>query len=182
ELGKFESSAGKKRQVLNAVITKSKESANARMVGGVCVSGDNPPAEKNMWESPNYIQMVFQDPESLQCQGLVLMHEYVEDGKKILTASINPSSTYLYSVDEKTLCQRIIETIGEFARSNDIDVVATSQNKAIRTNRTGGVFEGELDKHIGKVNKVFTFKDPQTFSYRPAYSQQNMDVIWQKTA
>lgn len=83
ELDKFESASGKNREILYGYITKTKESANARMVGGVCVSGDNPSkGANNMWDMPNYFQLVLQEPDTLQCQGLALLHQFTEDGKR----------------------------------------------------------------------------------------------------
>lgn len=183
ELAKFESLSGKQREVLYGYITKGKESAHARMVGGVCVSGDNPDKypDKNMWSMPNYFQMVFQEPDTLQCQGLVLLHHFNEGGKKILTASLNPSSTYLYSVDEVALFNGIVNSLGQFAIENKFDMIGVSNNKTIRTNRTGGEFEKTMDKRITQVGKTFKFNTPHNFSYYPSnYQIQEMDVIWKK--
>jgi len=85
ELGKFESSTGKKREVVHGYITKTKESAHARMVGGVCVAGDNPSrhGKECQWNMPNYFQLVLQDPETFRCQGLVMLHHFInKEGKK----------------------------------------------------------------------------------------------------
>ena len=183
ELSKFESISGKQREVLYGYITKSKESANARMVGGVCVAGDNPSKNKdrNMWDMPNYFQLVFQELDTLQCQGLVLLHNFTQDGKRILTASINPSSTYLYSVDETALFNGIMGTLEQFAKDNNFDMITFSQNKTIRTNRTGGQFEKSMDARVISVGKKFKFNSPQTFSYNPNYQLQEMDVVWEKS-
>jgi hypothetical protein len=182
ELAKFETEEGKLGQKLFGYITKSKESAHARMVGGVCVSGDNPrkQGEECMWNMPNYLQQVFQDPETFRCQGLNLMHHFEEDGKKILTASFNPSSTYLYSVDEKSLFRGLLSSVREFAQDNDFDLVLVSKNKTIRTNRTGGDFEKEIDMAIAEVGETFIFSEPKVFSHNPKYSLQEMDIIWKK--
>jgi len=180
ELSKFVSAIGGSRRVLNAVITKSKESAGARMTGGVCVAGDNPKNgnANNQWDRENYFQMVFQDPENLICQGLVLLHSEDHDGKKVLCASINPSSTYLYAVDEKSLYKGIMSQLEIFARDNGFADIALSSNKAIRTNRTGGQFEAAMDQSIAEKGKQFAFETSRVFSYRPAYSMSSMDVVW----
>ncbi|MCX6782853.1 MAG: hypothetical protein NTZ20_02575 [Candidatus Levybacteria bacterium] len=182
ELDKFESLSGKQREVLHASITKSKESANARMVGGVCVAGDNPDkyADQNMWNMPNYFQLVFQEPDTLQCQGLVLLHHFTQGGKKVLTASVNPSSTYLYSVDESALFTGIMGTLEQFATENGFDLITLSQNKGIRTNREGGQFEKAMNERITQVGKTFRFDTPQQFSYHPNYQLQDMDVVWER--
>ncbi|MCX5638231.1 MAG: hypothetical protein NTX52_11155, partial [Planctomycetota bacterium] len=182
ELAKFESLSGKQREVLYGYVTKSKESAHARMVGGVCVSGDNPDKypNQNMWSMPNYLQMVFQEPDTVQCQGLVLLHHFNEQGKKILTASFNPSSTYLYSVDETALFNGIAGSLEQFATENGFDIIAVPQNHTIRTNRTGGEFEKAIDKRVAQVRKTFKFNAAQQFSYHPNYQIQDMDIIWEK--
>ena len=182
ELDKFESLSGKQREVLYASITKAKESAHARMVGGVCVAGDNPDkyADQNMWNMPNYFQLVFQEPDTLQCQGLVLLHHFTEGGKKVLTASVNPSSTYLYSVDESALFTGIMGTLEQFATENGFDLITLSQNKGVRTNRTGGQFEKAMNERITQVGKTFRFDTPQQFSYHPNYQLRDMDVVWER--
>jgi len=186
ELSKYESESGNQRERLNAYITKTKASANARMVGGVCVSGDNPKNingqedKNNQWDMPNYFQMVFHDPENYQCRGLCLLHHFEENGKKILTVSFNPSSTYLYSVDESSLFNGMFGQLQDFASQNGFDIIATSQNKAICTNRIGGIFEQSIDKKVSQIHKPFRFSEAKQFSYLPEYKMKDMDVIWEK--
>jgi hypothetical protein len=182
ELDKYESISGKDREVLFGYISKTKETANARMVGGVCVSGDNPEKNprRNLWDNPGYLQLVLQDPENLSCKGLVLLHHFTENGKKILTASYNPSSTYLYSVDEAALFKALSTTLEQFATENGFDMIVVSKNKAIRTNRTGGQFEKAINEKIAQVGKEFRFEKPVIFSYSPGYSMDEMDVVWEK--
>ncbi len=183
ELDKFQSDAGKQREILFGYITKSKESAHARMVGGVCVCGDNPQkvGQECMWNMPNYFQLVLQDPETYRCVGPVLLHHFTDqEGKKILTASFNPSSTYLYGADETALFKGLTATLETFARENHFDMILLSKSKQIRTNRTGGVFEREMDALIAAVNKEYTFDEPKRFSYSPSYFMDKMDVIWEQ--
>lgn len=181
ELSKFESKESKGKQVkkLNAYITKNSASANARMVGGVCVSGD-----MDQWNDPQYLQMVFHDPEDNTCKGLVLMHVWEQDGKKYLVASLNPSSTYLYGVDEKSLFDQICAQLTDFASANGIRGVGFSTNKQIRTNRTGGEFENAMNKRIAEAKEKhgqkadLLFKDIRQFSKHPQYKVDNVDFIW----
>ena len=186
ELSKYISESGSKRETLNAYITKTKSSAHARMVGGVCVSGDNPVSvnkqeqKNNQWDMPNYLQMVFQDPQTYRCVGLCLLHHFEENGKKILTVSFNPSSTYLYSVDESSLFTGMLNQIQDFAKKNNFDIITTSKNRTIRTNRTGGLFEQTIDKKVSKIGKTFSFSEKKQFSYHPDYYLRDMDIIWQK--
>ncbi len=182
ELEKFVSGKNEKRELVNAYITKTAESANARMVGGVCVSGDNPAKneKRNLWNMPNYFQMVFQSPNTNRCVGLALLHHFEEDGKKVLTASLNPSSTYLYTVDEKALFEGIMKQLETFATENEFDKILLSKNKTIRTNRTGGLFERAIDQRVVKLDTKHPFKGPVPFSYNPTYNLQEMDVVWAK--
>ncbi len=187
ELDKFESESGQQRQVVNGFFTKTKESANARMVGGVCVSQDNPVAGRtpeqqrpNMWDSDNYFQFVLQDPETNRCLGLVLLHHFEENGEKVLAASLNPSSTFLYSTDEDSIFRGLMKSLENFAKTNGFDKILISQNKSIRTNRTGGKFEGAINKRQGQINKTFSFEEEKVFSYSPAYKIKDMDVVWER--
>jgi hypothetical protein len=185
ELGKFESESGKQREVLYGYITKTKESANARMTGGVCVSGDNPDLSQdtpNMWDMENYFQQVYQNPESFECEGVTLLHRIEDNGKKILSASFNPSSTYLYSVDEEAAFRGMAGKLAQFAQDNNFDYIAVSQNQTIRTNRTGGKFESAMNEQIAAVGKSLRLSTPQQFSFKPNYQIQEMDILWENSS
>ncbi|XOU94562.1 MAG: hypothetical protein ACNFW9_00685 [Candidatus Kerfeldbacteria bacterium] len=178
---KEEELKGKKAKKLECFIMKNHTSAHARGVGGVCVSGDNPAhGEENQWDMPNYFQMVLRDSESKICQGAVLLHYYEDKGKKILTGSFNPSSTYLYQVDEQQLFKGLLKQLEVFAQDNDIDVIAVNQNKTMRTNRTGGEFERAMSNKIKSVNKTESLSQEEVFSYHPKYSQKGLDIVWEK--
>lgn len=184
ELDKFQSEAGNRREALLGYISKSKESAHARMVGGVCVSGDNPQkaGRECMWNMQNYFQLVLQDPDTYRCVGLALLHHFTDErGQRILTASLNPSSTYLYGVDEKAMYQGLMNALETFAKENNFDMILFSKQKQIRTNRTGGVFEREMDSRIQAVGQEYRFSEPQRFSYSPKYFMQDMDVVWRRS-
>jgi hypothetical protein len=181
ELDKFMSTSGKDRVRVNGYISKTKESAYARMVGGVCVSQDTPNVgAENMWDMPNYFGFVYQDPETLRCVGLCLLHEVHDQGKRILTVSPNPSSTFLTAIDEKSLFLQTMEKLEDFANSNAFDMVAFSQNKTIRTNRTGGLFEKAMDERVSVVGKTHTLGEAARFSYSPSYLMQELDVVWER--
>jgi hypothetical protein len=166
---------------LECIITKNHTSAHARGVGGVCVSGDNPDKGENcIWNLPNYFQMVLRDKTTKICQGLVLLHHFEENGKKILTASFNPSSTYLYKVDESELFNGLMKQLAVFASDNGFDYICTSTGHGMRTNRTGGEFEKAMDKAIKDKDAKISFSESKTFSFHPSYKMQNLDVIWEK--
>jgi len=185
---KKEELRGKQRRQLECIITKNKTSAHARQVGGVCVSGDNPMNIKKkkrsddqcQWNMDNYFQMVFRDKENKVCQGLNLLHYYQIRGEKILAVSMNPSSTYLYKVDERQFFEEIVNKLSEFANDNGIDKIVMSKNEAIRTNRTGGEFESAIKSRISAQNEEYEFDEPQRFSYSPEYMLKKCDVIWKR--
>ncbi|MFC1655407.1 hypothetical protein ACFL3C_00905 [Patescibacteria group bacterium] len=186
---KEEEQQGKQLRKLECFITKNHTSAHARQVGGVCVAGDNPAklakSEEDepskiecQWNMSEYFQMVLRDKETKTCQGAVLLHHYEEGGKKILTASINPSSTYLFKVNEGQLLNGLVDQLGQFAEDNNIDMILMSKNKQIRTNRTGGEFERAMNERIKDVDQDFSFDTEKAFSFSPSYSVKDCDVIW----
>ena len=153
------------------------------MVGGVCVAQDNPKPELervNIWEMPNYIQLVLHDPETMRCQGLVLLHHFTEpDGKKILTASFNPAQGYLQTTDEASIYRGLSQVVTEFAATNNFDMVGVSTNGTIRTNRTGGLFERAMDEQIDEQGREqYDFANPRQFSCSPTYNLDSINLIW----
>jgi hypothetical protein len=188
ELAKYEpaeeSQREKKQRKVECIITKSAASAHARGTAGVCVSQDNPnktPGDReNIWDMENYYQMVIRDPVSKICQGCVLMHVYEHEGKQVLVASFNPSSTYLFSVDETQMFNGLLGALQKFADANEIDTIAVSTNSQIRTNRTGGEFENEMNAHVTSASKRISFDGTRPFSFRPTYSLQEVDVLWER--
>lgn len=172
---------------LIGVITKNRTSAHARGVAGVCVAADNPQggmwsllSPRNLWDMPNYFQMVLFDPLTHRCEGALLMHEYRHDGKRVLTVSFNPTSTYLYKVDQRRLFSSLMEQVIDFAQTNGFAYVASAKDRSIRTNRTGGEFERAMNEWIARKGGTLEFKKPQLFSYTPRYSQSRLDVLWER--
>lgn len=184
ELAKIVAAGGSQREVIYGYMTKNKPSAFARQVGGVCVAQDVPrgPGSRNIWDMPEYFQFVLQDPETFRCLGLCLFHRYEEQGQKILAVSLNPSNTYVKSVDERALFQALLANLVAFARANGFAKIVASANTAIRTNRTGGEFENSLKDQIAAIGQTFSFAEPKVFSYSPHYDIQAMDVLWQQPA
>jgi hypothetical protein len=188
---------------LEAYFTKNHASVHARRVGGVCVALDwherevasatnprlrfHPMYERRteqetptQWDLPNYFQLVLRNPITYRCEGLVLLHHYESDGKKILVASFNPCSTYLYKVNERELFKGLLGVLVEFAEQNDFDMIGCSTNRAIRTNRTGGAFELSMNDQIKSIGKTFTLPASVPFSYKPAYIQREFDILWER--
>lgn len=186
ELNKYEavdSDAGpKKKKRVEAYVTKNHTSAHARGVAGVCVSKDTPRqyAEENQWDKPNYLQMVLRDGDTKICQGCVLMYIEEHNGKRVLTASVNPSSTYLFSVNESEMFTEIQKQLIAFAQDNNIDAVGLSRNKNIRTNRTGGEFEKAMARAVKECGHEVVFEENRFFSTFNKYTQKEIDLVWAK--
>jgi hypothetical protein len=187
ELSKYiaQDSSGNQVRTIEAFFLKDRPSARMRDTAGLCVAEDNPSSvsdnsQRNIWDMENYFQLVLKDIESRRCIGGVLLHYYEEQNLRILTASINPSSTFLYKVDEDMLFKRIVGILADFAEANDIDVIGVSTEPEIRTNRTGGLFEQALNTQIRLVHERLSLKNPEPFSYTPDYKQQHLDVIWRR--
>lgn len=188
EIAKYEAkdaTGDTKAKRIEAFITKNHTSAHARATTGVCVSGDNPWLNEetqvvlpNQWQQPNYLQMILRDSETKLCKGCVLMHVVNDGDKKILTASMNPSSTYLYQVNEEEMFRNLLSRLILFANDNQFDAIAVSTDKHIRTNRTGGLFERAMDKAIADTMQSHILSTECIFSYNPFYQQKELDFIW----
>ena len=168
---------------VSAFFAKNSQSAGMLFSAGVCVAGDVPREglrhpDDTMWSLENYFNLVFRDDDTKRCVGGVLLHYYEEHGKQILSASINPSSSLLYKTDEQRFFEETMLILISFAESNDIDMIVTSTDSGIRTNRTGGLFEQALDAQIRTYNQKFTLPHEEIFSFNPLYYQQAFDVIW----
>jgi hypothetical protein len=109
-----------------------------------------------------------------------LLHYYEEHGKQILSASLNPSSTLLFKVDEQQLFTEIMRILEDFAEQNEIDMIVTSTDTGIRTNRTGGLFEQALTERIRKISEKFSLPSKEIFSFAPLYYLEDFDVLWRR--
>ena len=113
---------------------------------------------------------------------MALLHHFTtNEGKKALAVSLNPSSTYTYSVDEEALFKGIMASIEQFAHDNDFNMIVLSQNPTIRTNRTGGIFEKTINARIAQIDKQFKCSPLEQFSYNPPYQLEDMDIIWENS-
>ena len=190
EISKYEANDTENKDAkpkrVEAFITKNHTSAHARGTAGVCVAGDNPTPDHqrkvgpNQWQMLNYFQMVLRDANTKLCKGCVLLHVEEEGGKKYLTASMNPSSTYLYQVNEEEMFKSLRDQLITFAKDNNFDGVGISTTSHIRTNRTGGLFERAMDSSIPDVGQEVAFSQPKRFSFHPAYQQSAIHLIWRK--
>lgn len=185
ELDKYEpvdsEKIGKIKKV-EAYITKNHTSAHARGVAGVCVSSDNPARfqEKSMWNNPKYLQLVLRDGKTKVCQGLVLLHVEDHGDKRILTASMNPSSTYLLSVNQQEMFDGLRDQLIAFAEDNKIDAIGFSRTRNVRTNRTETEFEKAMVRALKAFGREVIFDTQRPFSAFGPHVQKEIDLIWAK--
>jgi hypothetical protein len=168
---------------ISAFFTKCSQSTGMPFAAGVCVAGDVPReglkyAQDNMWQTDNYFNLVFRDEDTKRCVGGILLHYYNEDNKKILSASLNPSSTLLFKVEEQQFFAETMRILEDFAKQYDIDMIVASTDTGIRTNRTGGLFEQALTERIRQINEKFSLSFQEIFSFAPLYYLKDFDVLW----
>lgn len=187
ELTKYipQGEAGNRPPIISAFFSKNSQSVGMPFAAGVCVAGDVPRPnlrypDDNMWALENYFNLVFRNEDTKRCVGGILLH-YIEDGQKsLLSASLNPSSSLLYKVDEERFFDESLRVLIEFAEANEIDMIATSIDEGIRTNRTGGVFEQALKRRIRSINSQYSLSHEELFSFTPHYTLQHFDILWEK--
>jgi hypothetical protein len=165
-------------------VSKNIAAAHALAEAGVCVAQDMPstPGDRNtecLWNMDNVFFKVHRDPSSGNCVGASIYHVYEIDGQEQLCVSFQPSSTFLYKVDQRELFRIMADDAIDFAKRNGMQRVLLSKDKTIRTNRTGGDFEDEMDMRIAAVGKTVVFSQPQRFSYKYDYNLELMDVLFE---
>jgi hypothetical protein len=195
EVSKFEAEVDSDRKsvprTINAYITKNATSSHARKSAGVCVSVDNPARSNgstlNQWDMPEFFQMVLQDDTSKVCLGAVLLHAYNDrpsplngKGTKVLVAAFNPSSTFLYQVNEKVLFTSLFSQLQQFAIDNKFDKIAVSTKRYNRTNRTGGDFENALLDAIAEQDESYSLESPQPICHAYNYTNDDLNVLWNR--
>lgn len=189
EIQKFSSVSGKSEQAkaIECFITKNHTSAHARATAGVCVAGDNPnKSPECLWNMPNYLQMVFKDKETSKCQGMALLHYFEDKSEKVLSIGPNPSSTFLYKVDQEQFFEKLFENIVVFAEDNNFDRIVISDRPGLVTNRNGTKFEDSINAKKNAVHEelgddsIFDFSEPKVFSYDPPYKADKMHTLWKK--
>lgn len=91
---------------------KSKYDALARGVGDICLGDD-----AEMWENPEYFELVLFDTDRLKCIGTVMLLNMLEpDGKKYLLYGPNPSVEFDDKVSSFKLFDQLSRIITEFRK------------------------------------------------------------------
>lgn len=172
-----------KKRNIRGHITKTQESANARMGAYLCIAGDT-----SMWQNPNYFELVLEDEETNRCMGVAMMLKIdSEDGKKYLWFGPNPFESFLTQVSAKKTYDYMYKTVCNFASENGFDgvVVPAQENKILGacTNR-GGEFPGfikasRLKDEKGNI-KVVQFGKNHTLG--GSYGYTDGALVWESTA
>lgn len=128
-----------KKRHIRSFVSKTQETANARMGAYLCIAGD-----QEMWKNPNYFEIVDKDEDTGKCVGVtMLLNIEAQDGKRYLWMGPNPFESFLTQVSAEKAFEHQYETVVRFAEQNGFDgVVVPSEDGQILgacTNR-GGTF------------------------------------------
>lgn len=176
-----------KKRNIRSFITKTKETANARMGAYLCISGDT-----DMWSNKRYLEAVDVDEETGKCLGLTMYLEIpATDGKKYLFFGPNPFESTLTQVSAEKYLDHQYKTAIDFAQRNGFDgiVVPADEGQILGycTNR-GGNFPDLIkakrlrDKKknlrivdFGKKHELGKFDNS-------SYGYDSGALIWEKAA
>lgn len=128
--------SSKKRKIRHR-ITKTKETANARMGAYLCISGD-----PGMYNNPNYFEDIMQDEATGKCVGVnMFLNIETEDGKKYLWMGPNPFEGFLGQVSSTQCYRAMYDYAAKFAEENGFEGIVVppedSQILGACTNRGG---------------------------------------------
>ncbi len=180
-----------RQMLVKAYFTLNATAYYARRPAGVCVADDH-----RQWQQENYLQLVFFDPKLQRCEGLVMLHVVdhqqhddeaeaaapVAAPKKILVCSFNPSSTFLFKVNERQFFNSIMAILESFAQDNNFDYICGSASSSILTNRTGGEFQRAIQDRFAALKQNIALNTEQVFSFKPSYKFQQLKVLWRREA
>lgn len=179
----IEKSAKKRR--IRGHITKTKESANARMGAYLCIADD-----PEMWSDPNYFELVMKDEETGKCVGLTMYKKIdAKDGKKYLWFGPNPFEGFLGQVSSDICYKYQYERAVKFAEENNFDgVVIPSEDGQILgqcTNRGGNfpdLIKGSRLKNVDGSLKIVQFGGKHRLGIYggSAYEYSDGALIWEK--
>lgn len=126
-----------KERNIRGYITKTRETANARMGAYLCIAGD-----EGMWDNENYFELVLKDEDTGKCVGVVmLLGIRAADGKDYLWFGPNPFESFLDQVSSEQCYDYLYRTVATFAQENDFDgmVIPSEEGRILGecTNRGG---------------------------------------------
>lgn len=126
-----------KERNIRGYITKTEETANARMGAHLCIAGD-----EGMWDNENYFELVLKDEDTGKCVGTVMLLDIrAADGKRYLWFGPNPFESFLDQVSSEQCYDYLYRTVAAFAQENDFDgmVIPSEEGRILGecTNRGG---------------------------------------------
>jgi hypothetical protein len=126
-----------KERNIRGYITKTKETANARMGAYLCIAGD-----EGMWQNENYFELVLKDEDTGRCVGTVMLLDIrAADGKRYLWFGPNPFESFLDQVSSEQCYDYLYRTVATFAQENKFDgiVIPSEEGRILGecTNRGG---------------------------------------------
>ncbi len=182
ELNKYEEiieyhKSAKKRNIVS-YLTKTKETANARMGAHLCIAND-----RNMWENENYFEFVMMDKDTGKCVGVVmLLNIQTTNGKNYLWFGPNPFESFLDKVSSRSCYQYLLNITCDFAEKNDYNGVVVPIDEKVHvecTNRGGDfpglITESKIKDQFGKKLNI-NFGREHTLSGKYVYG--NGDLVW----
>lgn len=178
--------SAKKRRI-RSYITKTQETANARMGAYLCIAGD-----PGMWTNENYFEAVDQDEETGRCVGLTMFLDIKStDGKRYLWFGPNPFESVLTQVSSEKYFEHQYAVAVDLAEKNGFDgIVVPPEDGQILgqcTNRGGKYPDLIKQRRLrGKDNnlKIVNFGSTHTLGKygNSPYSYQSGALVWEKAA
>ncbi|MDP3765560.1 MAG: hypothetical protein Q8R04_03535, partial [Nanoarchaeota archaeon] len=165
EIGKFEFRREGKSLFGNPfqfVLSKKRLHCVAMFNFGVCVAPDD-----KLWNSEDFWQMIIFDEENKACGG-VIYRTVIEDEKKYLIASIQPSSTVLSSFSPTKIYDKIIQFSRIIAKRLGYSNLLIPATSAIHSNR-GSIQQEISARNYPRIKLSKTYE----FSYSPYHYTYN---------
>ncbi len=183
---KFSKKSPKERNI-RGYITKTRETANARMGAHLCIAGD-----EGMWLNEDYFELVLKDEHTGKCVGMVmLLNIQATNGKRYLWFGPNPFEGLLEQVSSKRCYDYLYRTVTTFAEENNFDgVVIPSDEGSIHgmcTNRGGNfpdlIKQSRLKDSKGKFKIADFGGSHELASYNNHhYLHKDGALIWERKA
>ncbi|MBI2652415.1 hypothetical protein HYX00_03020 [Candidatus Woesearchaeota archaeon] len=148
-------------------LSKRKAHSAAMFNMGVCVATDD-----KLWNSQDFWQMIIFDEDKNACGG-VIYRTIVENNRRYLVCSIQPSQRILSVTSPNSVYEKIIQFSRLITKILKYDAVLIPKDSAIHSNR------GSIQSEIAKRNyKTIVLKKEYDFSYNPYhYSYQIFFVV-----
>mgnify|MGYP005725511227 CR=1 FL=1 len=99
---------------LRAFLTKAKHAYLGRAAAALCTATEN-----RSWQSSDFLQIVFIDPEARRVAGNIQLHLFIDQqNRPAVLARLNPTLALSSQVDRKELAHAMLTTVAGFAADN----------------------------------------------------------------